>query len=110
MFKTLDRARDLPPGAGPALPQVEAHLAAHEAQLHHQAPPDVDVRAIRHRLELSQNEFAARFGFSLAAVREWEQGRRRPEQAARTLLLVINRNPEIVSTVLEEAIEAIGSA
>jgi putative transcriptional regulator len=110
MFKALDRAHDLAPGAGPALPQVEAHLAAHEAHPHHQAPPDVDVRAIRHRLELSQNEFAARFGFSLAAVREWEQGRRRPEQAARTLLLVINRNPEIVSTVLEEAIESIGSA
>ena len=110
MFKALDRAHDLRPGAGPALSHVEAHLATHADHQHHQVPPDVDVRAIRHRRGLSQNEFSARFGFSLAAVREWEQGRRRPEQAARTLLLVIDRNPEMVSTILEEAIEAIGSA
>ena len=69
----------------------------------HRVPPEVDVRAIRNRLGLSQEAFAARFGFSVAAVREWEQGRRRPEQAARTLLLVIARNPDVVAAALDEA-------
>ncbi len=69
----------------------------------HQPPAAVDVRAIRRKLGLSQPEFAARFGFSLGAVREWEQGRRRPEQAARTLLLVIARDPAVVQEALSAA-------
>lgn len=52
-------------------------------------PAEVDVGAIRRKLGLSQAEFAARFGFSVAAVRDWEQRRRHPEQAARVLLMVI---------------------
>jgi len=67
----------------------------------HASPEQVKVRAIRERSGLSQDAFARRFGFSAAAVRDWEQGRRRPEQAARTLLLVIERHPEIVEAVLE---------
>jgi putative transcriptional regulator len=42
-------------------------------------PEQVDVRAIRERVRLSQEGFALRFGFSAAAVRDWEQGRRRPD-------------------------------
>ena len=45
-------------------------------------PETVDVKAIRARLGLSQNAFAARFGFTAAAVRDWEYGRRRPERSA----------------------------
>ncbi len=63
-------------------------------------PEDVDVRAIRRGLGLSQEAFALRFGFSPAAVRDWEQHRRQPEQAARVLLLVIAHNPEAVSEAL----------
>lgn len=71
------------------------------------APPlDVDVKAIRGRLGLSQEAFAARFGFSVGAVRLWEQGRRRPEQAARTLLLVIEHRPEAVTEALDRAAAA----
>jgi putative transcriptional regulator len=110
MYKTLDRAHEPHPGADAPMPPVGAQAATQAERQHHQVPPDVDVRAIRHRIGLSQSEFAGRFGFSLAAVREWEQGRRRPEQAARTLLLVIDRNPEMVSTILEEAIGAVGMA
>ena len=69
----------------------------------HRPPAEIDVRAIRRKLGLSQPDFAARFGFSLGALREWEQGRRRPEQAARTLLLVIARHPEIVEEALVAA-------
>ena len=62
---------------------------------------DVDVRRISARLGLSQEAFARRFRFSVAAVREWEQGRRRPKTAARTLLLVIAHNPHAVTEALD---------
>lgn len=66
-------------------------------------PDDVDVRAIRGRLNMSQNDFAARFGFGVAAVRDWEQKRRRPEAAARVLLTVIDKAPDVVTAALEAA-------
>ncbi|MGH7123157.1 MAG: helix-turn-helix domain-containing protein [Stellaceae bacterium] len=63
-------------------------------------PKDVDVAAIRKRLGLSQIQFAARFGFKLDAVQNWEQGRRRPEGAARALLRVIEKEPQAVQRAL----------
>jgi putative transcriptional regulator len=63
-------------------------------------PKEVDVRKIRRKLQLSQAQFAHRFGFSPAAVRDWEQRRRRPERAARVLLLVISRDPGVVDEAL----------
>jgi putative transcriptional regulator len=63
-------------------------------------PKHVDVAAIRKRLGLSQAAFAARFGFKLDAVQNWEQGRRRPEGAARALLRVIDREPKAVQRAL----------
>lgn len=66
-------------------------------------PADVDVKAIRARMGLSQNAFAARFGFSSAAVRDWEQRRRKPEATARVLLTLINKEPEAVQRALAVA-------
>jgi putative transcriptional regulator len=66
-------------------------------------PDAIDVKAIRQKLGLSQEAFALRFGFSCAAIRDWEQGRRRPEQAARVLLLVIEEAPRTVERVLRKA-------
>jgi putative transcriptional regulator len=66
-------------------------------------PEDVDVKAIRTKLRLSQEAFARRFGFSRAAVRDWEQHRRQPEQATRVLLLVIAHNPAAVTEALATA-------
>jgi putative transcriptional regulator len=63
-------------------------------------PEEVDVVAIRRRLGLSQAEFASRFGFKLDALQNWEQGRRRPEGAARAFLRVIEREPEAVQRAL----------
>jgi len=63
-------------------------------------PDVVDVGAIRARLQLSQAAFAEQFGFSVAAVRDWEQHRRQPEKAARILLRVIERRPDVVREVL----------
>ncbi len=63
-------------------------------------PADVDVRRIRNRFGLSQAEFAGRFGIPAATLRDWEQGRRKPEGAARALLLVIKHAPEVVEQAL----------
>ena len=70
---------------------------AHTAQV-----PKVDVRTARRKLGLSQDDFARSFGVSAATVRNWEQGRRRPEGAARVLLAVIDRDPEAVRRALAE--------
>ncbi len=66
-------------------------------------PANIDVRAIRKRLNLSQDKFARRFRLSPATIRDWEQGRRRPDQIARTLLLVIEHDPEAVDRALSGA-------
>jgi putative transcriptional regulator len=60
----------------------------------------VDVRNIRQKLSLTQHEFAMQFGFSLAAVRHWEQGSRVPEMSARVLLTLIDRDPDYVRRAL----------
>ncbi|MBK3798662.1 helix-turn-helix domain-containing protein [Azospirillum brasilense] len=57
----------------------------------------VAVRAIRGKLDLTQAEFAARFGFSIGAVRDWEQGRKQPDAQARVLLLLIDQAPDMVA-------------
>lgn len=65
-------------------------------------PPDqsVDVRALRTRLGLSQEGFAARYGFSVAAIRQYETNRRKPSGPAQTLLRVIAREPDAVTRAL----------
>jgi putative transcriptional regulator len=62
--------------------------------------PPVDVKAIRRRLGKSQAEFARMIGVSVATLRNWEQGRRRPEGPARALLKVAAANPEAVAAAL----------
>jgi putative transcriptional regulator len=65
--------------------------------------PTVDVRAIRRKLKLSQAQFATKFGFAPATLRNWEQGRTKPEGPARVLLAVIAKHPEVVEDVLRKA-------
>jgi len=54
------------------------------------------VRWLRARYGLSQVRFAELLGISVATLRNWEQGRRRPERSARVLLQVAARHPEAV--------------
>ena len=63
-------------------------------------PETIDVRQIRTRLGLSQEAFAETYGFALSAVRDWEQGRRKPERSARILLKIVEREPEAVTRAL----------
>lgn len=66
-------------------------------------PAMIDVKAIRARTKLTQRAFSDRFGFSLGALRDWEQGRYQPDQIAKSLLLVIDREPEAVERALAPA-------
>ncbi len=61
------------------------------------------MKAIRTKLNMSQEEFAGRFGFSVKTLRHWEQGRRIPEGPARAYLLVLDRNPKAVQKALKAA-------
>ena len=63
-------------------------------------PDDMDVAAIRRQLGLSQAAFARAFGLDVTAIHAWEQGRRRPDRAARVLLAVIAKEPKAVLRAL----------
>ncbi len=69
---------------------------------HVYVPPDVDVKTIRKRLLLSQEAFASEFAFSIAQIRDWEQGRTRPLHSNRAYLLLIDRHPDMVRNALAE--------
>ena len=60
-----------------------------------------DVKKIRSDYQLSQNEFAALLGISVKTLRNWEQGRRTPEGAARVLLQVAAKHPEVIWDVVK---------
>ncbi len=57
------------------------------------------VASIRERTGLSQSRFAQLLGVSVRTLQEWEQGRRAPSGAARTLLLVADKNPRALLDV-----------
>src|SRR5580693_1139138 len=57
---------------------------------------EIDVKAIREKLHVSQKEFAGYFGVSVRTLQEWEQHRRTPTTMARNFLKVIEKAPEAV--------------
>ena len=61
------------------------------------------VKVIRRALGLSQEEFAGRFQIPLGTLRDWEQGRKDPDAAARAYLIVSGRNPAAVGEALHPA-------
>jgi putative transcriptional regulator len=65
-------------------------------------PAKVDVRTIRKQRGQTQDVFARTYGFSVGAVRDWEQGRRQPERSARILLAMIAQAPDAVERVMRE--------
>ncbi len=65
--------------------------------------PEIDVRGVRTKMRLSQAQFATKFGFPPATLRNWEQGRSRPDAPTRVLLAVIAKHPEAVEDVLRKA-------
>jgi putative transcriptional regulator len=64
------------------------------------------VKIIRRALGLSQEDFAVRFHIPLGTLRDWEQGRKEPDAAARAFLVVIAREPETVQRALATTMQA----
>jgi putative transcriptional regulator len=60
---------------------------------------DPNVASIRGKYHMSQSEFAALLGISLATLQNWEQGRRRPQGPARVLLHIADKNPKALLDV-----------
>ena len=76
---------------------------ADESQYIVHIPAEIDVKAIRSRLSLTQQQFATRFGFNITTLRHGEQGRRVPDGTARAYLRVIDREPQAVQKALRVA-------
>jgi putative transcriptional regulator len=77
-----------------------AKREADESRYRVHVPRRIDVRAIRQRLGMTQQEFSGRFGFSVNTLRHWEQGKRQPEGPTRAYLIVIDRAPKAVQKAL----------
>jgi putative transcriptional regulator len=87
-------------GIGEAGTYLEGTADKRRYRVH--VPGKVNVRKIRQRLGLSQEAFAQTYGFTLSAVRDWEQGRRKPERSARILLKIVEKEPEAVTRALRQ--------
>ena len=96
--RAFDKIRD-------GLDSAKAYLdgTADKRQFRVHVPKTIDVRKTRTRLGLSQDAFAETYGFALSAVRDWEQGRRKPDAAMLAYLTVIEQQPEIVLRALDAA-------
>ena len=66
------------------------------------------AKIIRRALELTQEEFAARYHIPLGTLRDWEQGRAEPDQPTKAYLTLIARDPDHVSRVLNPRPELAG--
>lgn len=91
--KAFDR---IAAGLGEAL--AIARGEAQPARLH--IPLKLDVKTIRGKTGLSQEAFAAAFGFTIEQIRSWEQGRARPLGGVRAYLMMIDADHESVARLL----------
>ena len=82
------------------LNEAVAHAKGKKIAVKSYKPKTVDVSALRQRMGMTQEQFAARFGFSVATLRHWERGDRVPQGAALVLLNVIKRAPDAVTAAL----------
>jgi len=83
---------------GQALAHAEGKRTS--ARVHTIVVKPADVQKARKRLGLSQDQFAQAFGVSASTLRKWEQGQRSPTGAAKTLLKIIDSEPEAVLRAL----------
>lgn len=83
------------------LQEAIAHAKGDARGVRVHRPRMVDVKAVRAKVGMTQEQFATRFGFSAATLRHWERGDRSPRGPALVLLNVIERNPQAVIEALE---------
>jgi len=82
------------------LNEAVAHAKGKKVAVKIYKPEAVDVSALRRHMGMTQEQFAARFGFSVATLRHWERGDRTPQGASLVLLNVIKRAPDAVRAAL----------
>jgi putative transcriptional regulator len=82
------------------LQEAIAHAKGDARGVRVHRPRAVDVKAVRAQVGMTQEQFAARFGFSAATLRHWERGDRSPRGPALVLLNVIRHNPKAVIDAL----------
>lgn len=91
-----DAFNSIKKGLEEAIRHAEGH--APDTLIHRPRP--IDVKALRSRIGMTQEQFAAWFGFSTATLRHWERGDRSPHGPALVLLNVIEHNPKAVIDAL----------
>ena len=64
--------------------------------------PDVNIKATRERLGMTQAKFSEQFRINLYTLKDWESGRYPPTGPARVLLMVIDRAPDAVLNALNQ--------
>lgn len=82
-----------------SLQEALAHTQGKEVPglvVHEVDTEEVDAKAIRRALKLTQEQMANLLGTSVSGYRKWEQGERQPSGAARTLMKVMAKEPEAV--------------
>ena len=90
-LNTFEAQRDI----GVELLQAIREMKAGQGQVVHSPATEA-----RKKTGLSQSEFAALLGVSVRTLQSWEQGRKQPSGAARTLLAIANANPKVILAVL----------
>ncbi len=112
LVRVFPDGREEPFPDPPALPQLTEEEINAAALTDPDNPPRTPERAarlkrvpqvkvMRRALGMTQEEFSARFRIPLGTLRDWEQGKSEPDQAARAYLTVIARDPEAVRKALE---------
>ena len=82
------------------LNEAIAHAKGEKVAVKVFKPEEVNVSELRRNMGMTQEQFAARFGFSVATLRHWERGDRTPQGASLVLLNVIKRAPDAVTSAL----------
>ena len=85
------------------LQEAIAHQRGKQTGVKLHVPPAVDVKEVRRRTGLTQEQFAAKFAISVGTLRHWERGDRTPRGATLVLLNIIAKEPKAVIRALEAA-------
>jgi putative transcriptional regulator len=88
-------------GLAQGLKEAVAHARGEDVSgIRVHVPAAIDIKAIRSRLGLTQGEFAERYGFTTARIKDWEQGRRVPDSGVRAYLVTIAAAPALIAVAL----------
>jgi len=98
MEEPMNAVKNLIAGLNEAIAYTEGHCDLDVTDI---AVPEINVKEVRNSLDLSQEKFAEKYGLSVATVRNWEQGIRKPDGPARILLLAIANHPEMIQEVVD---------